>query len=86
MVRPWKERSATTTRVRPVRRVSLKAASLASAPELQKNTRPPRSPDGSSRLTSRSASAMAGSVMARLLVWPIVDACAVMAATTSGCA
>ena len=40
MVRPWKEPSAATRWVRPVRRVSLKAASLASVPELVKNTRP----------------------------------------------
>ena len=38
MVRPWKEPSMATMRVRPVRRVSLKAASLASVPELVKNT------------------------------------------------
>ena len=40
MVRPWKEPSAATTWVRPVRRVSFSAASLASAPELVKNTLP----------------------------------------------
>ena len=40
MVRPWKEPSAATRWVRPVRRVSLKAASLASVPELVKKTRP----------------------------------------------
>ncbi len=40
MVRPWKRPSATTTWVRPVRRVSLNAASLASVPELVKNTLP----------------------------------------------
>ena len=45
MVRPWKPPSAATTWVRPVRRVSLNAASLASAPELEKNTsRPGRRP------------------------------------------
>ena len=38
MVRPWKPPSAATTWVRPVRRVSLNAASLASVPELVKNT------------------------------------------------
>ena len=40
MVRPWKPPSAATTWVRPVRRVSLNAASLASAPELVKKTLP----------------------------------------------
>ena len=43
-VRPWKEPSAATTRWRPGpahRRASLIAHSLASAPELQKNTWPP---------------------------------------------
>ncbi len=39
MVRPWKAPWAATSLVRPVSRVSLKATSLASAPELQKNTR-----------------------------------------------
>jgi hypothetical protein len=39
IVRPWKEPSMATTRcVRPVRRVSLNAASLASVPELVKKT------------------------------------------------
>ena len=41
MVRPWKAPSAATIRVRPVRRASLNAASLASAPELQKKTAEP---------------------------------------------
>ena len=40
MVRPWKAPSAATTWVRPVRRVSLNAASLASVPELVKKTLP----------------------------------------------
>ena len=39
MVRPWNDPSIATMRVRPVRRVSLNAASLASVPELVKNTR-----------------------------------------------
>jgi hypothetical protein len=38
IVRPWKEPSAATSFVRPVRRDSLKAASLASVPELVKKT------------------------------------------------
>ena len=40
MVRPWKPCSAATSWVRPVRRVSLNAASLASVPELVKKTLP----------------------------------------------
>ncbi len=40
MVRPWNAPSHAMIRGRPVRRASLNAASLASAPELQKNTRP----------------------------------------------
>src|SRR6476659_7107538 len=40
MVRPWNDPSAATRWVRPVRRVSLRAASLASVPELVKNTLP----------------------------------------------
>ena len=42
MVRPWNAPSVATRWVRPVRRVSLSAASLASAPELEKNTLPRR--------------------------------------------
>ena len=44
MVRPWKAPSAATRWVRPVRRVSLSAASLASAPELVKKTLPAPAP------------------------------------------
>ena len=44
MVRPWKPPSAATRWVRPVRRVSLSAASLASAPELVKKTLPAPAP------------------------------------------
>ena len=39
IVRPWKPPCAATSLVRPVRRESLNAASLASVPELQNNTR-----------------------------------------------
>ena len=56
--RPRRRRPA----VRPVRRASLNAASLASAPELQKNTRPSRPV----RSSSRSASRTAGSFATRL--------------------
>ena len=82
MVRPWKEPSAVTTSGRPVSRLILNAASLASAPELQKNTRPGR-PASSS---SRSASSTPGSCIARLETCPRVCACFVIASTTLGCA
>ena len=59
IVRPWKASSAAMMWGRPVRRAILNAASLASAPELQKSTRPGQ-PSSSS---SRSASASGGSVM-----------------------
>ena len=57
-VRPWKPPCSTTKRP-PGRRLraSFSAASLASAPELQKNTLPP-----SERAVSRSASRVIGSV------------------------
>ena len=57
-VRPWKPPWSTTKRP-PGRRLraSFRAASLASAPELQKNTLPP-----SERAVSRSASRVIGSV------------------------
>ena len=71
MVRPWKLPSMATRWVRPVRRVSLNAASLASAPELVKNTLPP--PSGSpSRDSSRSASVTCGSVAKKFETWPRV--------------
>ena len=59
MVRPWKEPSIATTLVRPVSLVSLNAASLASVPELVKNTRV-----GSTSVmaASRSASRIWGSL------------------------
>ena len=41
MVRPWKAPSAATIPLRPVRRLSLMAASIASAPELAKKTAEP---------------------------------------------
>ena len=59
IVRPWNASSAAMMWGRPVRRAILNAASLASAPELQKSTRPGR-PSSSS---SRSARASGGSVM-----------------------
>ncbi len=57
MVRPWKPFSVATIRDRPVRRAILKAASFASAPELQKNARPgtpQRSSNASARVTAGS--------------------------------
>ena len=60
MVRPWKAPSVATTWVRPVRRVSLSAASLASAPELVKKTLPRAGERRSERSRSRSASATCG--------------------------
>jgi len=69
IVRPWNPFAATTTCWRPVSRESLKAASFASAPELQKNTRAAGMPVSA---TSRSARSMAGCVATRLLVWPSV--------------
>ncbi len=55
-MRPWNEPSATTMRVRPVRRVALNAASLASVPELVKKTRP----SWPTRSSSFSASSTCG--------------------------
>ena len=80
MVRPWKQPSAATRRVRPVRRVSLRAASLASAPELAKKTLPsdPSSP------SSRSARATCGSVAKKLETWPSVRSWVVTASTSAG--
>ncbi len=84
MVRPWKAPSAATTRVRPVRRVILNAASRASAPLLHRNT---REPSGASRRpSSRSASATCGPVAKKFETWPSVDICAVTAPTSVGCA
>ena len=68
MVRPWKEPSAATRWVRPVRRVSLNAASLASVPELVKKTRP-SAPTSARR---RSASSTCGWVVKKLETWPSV--------------
>ena len=57
-MRPWKPPSSATIRVRPVAlRAILSAASLASAPELQKKARPP-----GNRSESSAASRSIGSV------------------------
>ncbi len=66
MVRPWKPPSVATMCVRPVSRPILKAPSLASAPELQKNTLPSRP----KRWSSCSASATGGSATKRLETCP----------------
>ena len=63
------------------------AASLASVPELAKNTRPPPVPPGKvapSRLSSRSASATSPSCTNRLEVWARVATCLLTASTTAG--
>ncbi len=80
MVRPWKAPSAATRRVRPVRRVSLSAASLASAPELAKKTLPV----AGTRASSRSASSTCGWEVKKLETWPRVDSWAVTASTRAG--
>ena len=82
MVRPWKPPSAATTWVRPVRRVSLNAASLASVPELVKNTFAGPAPD-QRRRASRRARPAAGLVK-KLEMWPRVCSCSVTAATRAG--
>ena len=71
-------------RVRPVRRVSLNAASLASVPELVKNTAEPGGAPASA--SSRSASATCGGVAKKFETWPRVASCAVTAATQRGVA
>ncbi|EUA54889.1 acetylornithine aminotransferase argD domain protein [Mycobacterium intracellulare 1956] len=84
IVRPWKASCAATSFVRPVSRDILKATSLASVPELQKNTRAGVSSGAPSRATSSSASAMPGSVAYRLDVWPSVAICRVTASMIAG--
>ncbi|CAM5744731.1 hypothetical protein SHIRM173S_01364 [Streptomyces hirsutus] len=80
MVRPWKPPSVATMWARPVSRPILNAASLASAPELQKYTRPSRP---KSR-RSRSASSTGGSATNRLETWPREAICRLTASTTAG--
>jgi hypothetical protein len=80
IVRPWKEFSNATYSVRPcclpMRRANFMAPSKASVPEFVKNTF-----DGKASLTSRSASALAGSVWNRLLVCMSVSTCFLIALT-----
>ena len=84
MVRPWKPPSAATMRVRPVRRDSLTAASIASVPELAKKT---AEPDGApATSSSRSASSTCAVVVKKLETCTSRAAWALTAATTAGCA
>ena len=86
-VRPWKALKNETMRFLcgamplPRLRASLKAASLASAPELQKNTR-------SAKVASVSALASfsAGSLVITLERCQSLPACSVSAFTITGCA
>ena len=69
-------------RVRPVRRVSLTAASIASVPLLAKNTADPL---GAPAMRSRvSASSTCGSVVKKLDTWMSWAACLVTASTRAG--
>ncbi len=83
IVRPWKLPWSETRCVRPVSRLILKAASLASVPELQKKTWPSR-PSGPEISIRRSASRMVGSAMKRLETWPSSPICRLTASTTAG--
>ena len=67
--RPWKAPSAATIRVRPVIRVILNAASLASVPELVKKTLGSTPPVIA---PSRPASATWAGVAKKLDTWPRV--------------
>ena len=69
--------------VRPVRRVALSAASLASVPEFAKNTRPSGAPSSAS---SFSASSIWGSLAKKLEMCPSVESWVVTASTRAGCA
>ena len=87
MVRPWKAPSIAMMRVRPVRRVALKAASLASVPELQKKTFAPRSGWFTvAKPASRSARAICAGVAKKFETWLRVDSWLVIAESTAGCA
>lgn len=80
--RPWKAPWAATMCFRPVRRVSLKPASLASVPELVKKTRPV-SPPGT-RASSASASSTCGWEVKKLETWPRDSIWEVTAETSAG--
>ena len=68
--RPWNAPSVEMILVRPVIRVILNAASLASVPELVKNTRASPGPSGSTSAASRSARATCAGVAKKLETWP----------------
>ena len=78
--RPWKLPVKATISLFPDHlRANLNAASFASAPELQKNTR-----SAKDRATSSSASRSAGSVRYRFETWisPVASACSTASRTT----
>ena len=79
--RPWKAPSQAMILVRPVIRVILNAASLASVPELVKKTRASAPPVIA---VSRPASATWAGVAKKLETWPRVAICPVMADSTVG--
>ena len=82
MVRPWKAPSAATMPVRPVRRASLMAASIASAPLLQKKTAEPSGAPASE--SSRSASSTWGTEVKKFETCTSWPACFDTAATSAG--
>ena len=69
-------------RLRPVRRESLIAASVASVPELAKKTPDPAGAEATDR--SRSASAIAGSEVKKFETWMADSACLATACTSAG--
>ena len=82
--RPWNAPSVAMILVRPVARVILNAASLASVPELVKKTF--ASPGAPTIAVSRSASATWAGVVKKLDTCPSVAICPVIAESTVGCA
>ncbi len=82
MVRPWKAPSAAIIRGRPVSLAILNAASLASAPELQKITRPLSCAPLMS--SSRSASASTVGWVKKFDTCPRVATCSETACTMAG--
>ena len=84
MVRPWKEPVVEITFVRPVRRVTLKAASLASVPEFVKNTWVATSAPAAARRPSRSPSSTCQGVAKKFDVCIRVAAWSASAATSAG--
>ncbi len=82
VVRPWKAPSAATMPVRPVRRASLTAASIASVPLLQKKTAQPSGAPAS--VSSRSASSTCGMEVKKFETWTSCPACLEIAVTRAG--